>query len=161
MGPGEEQHRRRPENAEGVEVAHELARRADVAVENFRPGVADKLGIGYSALSQLNSRLIYCSISGFGQRGKYRSIKGYDAVVAAKTGRMLGRRPWRRAGPLFEAIPRMSYGTAHLAAQSILAALLARERTGSSGDERPCPYRFACLDCGRLLTGHVSQKEES
>ena len=115
---------------DGKEAAKALATGADVAVENFRPGVADRLGIGYKALSAVNPGLVYCSISGFGQKGPYRGIKAYDAVVAAKTGRMLGKQAWRRDGPVFEAISRMSHGAAHLAAQGILAALLAREESG-------------------------------
>jgi len=57
---------------EAVEIIHRLARRADVVIENFRPGVMDKLGIGQAALSDLNPRLIYCALSGFGQNGPAR-----------------------------------------------------------------------------------------
>ena len=116
---------------EGLETAHGLARDADVVIEAFRPGTADRLGIGYQPLSELNRRLVYCSISGFGQKGAHSRIKGYDAVVAAKTGRMLHwKKPWRRDGPLYEAIARMSFGASHLACHGILSALLAREDTG-------------------------------
>lgn len=116
--------------SQGQEAARDLAEGADVVLENYRPGVADRLGIGFEVLSKATPALVYCSISGFGQRGPYRNIKAYDAVVAAKTGRMLGRQPWTRQGPVFEAISRMSHGAAHLATQGILAALLAREQTG-------------------------------
>ena len=116
--------------SEGVETAHRLARGADAVLESFRPGVADRLGIGYEALRKLNESMVYCSITGFGPKGAYRNIKGYDAVVAAKTGRMVGQNCWKRPGPMFDAIPRMSYGAAHLAVQGILAALWAREKTG-------------------------------
>jgi len=115
---------------EGRKAARDLAGGADVVLENFRPGKADVLGIGYQALAELNPRLVYASISGFGQKGPYRGVKGYDAVVAAKAGRMLWANPWRRRGPIFEAIPRMTHGAAHLAVQGILAALLARDKTG-------------------------------
>jgi crotonobetainyl-CoA:carnitine CoA-transferase CaiB-like acyl-CoA transferase len=114
----------------GRSAAHALAKGADVIVENFRPGVADRLGIGYEVLSSINPALIYASISGFGQLGQYRNVKAYDAVVAAKTGRLQTVRPWKRDGPVFEAIPRLSHGAAHLAVQGVLAALLAREVTG-------------------------------
>ena len=116
--------------SEGVDTAHRLARGADAVLESFRPGVADRMGIGYETLRKLNESVVYCSITGFGPKGAYRNIKGYDAVVAAKTGRMVGQNCWKRPGPMFDAIPRMSYGAAHLAVQGILAALWAREKTG-------------------------------
>ena len=116
-------------------VAHYLAERADVVLENFRPGVADRLGIGHEALSEKNPSLIYCSITGFGPRGAYAGLKGYEGIVAAKIGRFAGEEGmmgggWREEGPIFFALPVLSYGAAHLATHGILAALLARRRTG-------------------------------
>ncbi len=116
--------------ARDVQIAHALVAQADVVLESFRPGVAERLGIGYSTLAGINPRLIYATIRGFGDHGPYSGIKGYEAIVAAKSGQLRGRHPWRREGPLFEAIPRMSLGAAHLATQGILSALLARERSG-------------------------------
>ena len=69
---------------EGQAAAQALARRCDVVIENLRPGVADRLGIGYEELSKLKPGLVYLSISGFGQKGKYRSYKAYEGIVAAK-----------------------------------------------------------------------------
>ena len=116
--------------SEGVEAARKLAATADVALENFRPGVADRIGIGYGELSKENPGLVYCSITGFGPKGPYRDIKGYDSIVAAKSGRMNWVPPWEREGPVFESLPRMTYGSGQLAVQGILAALLARDKTG-------------------------------
>ena len=73
---------------EAVAVVHGLVPQMDVVVENFRPGVADKLGIGYQALSDLNPRLIYTSISGFGQDGPAASRPAYDLIIQAMSGLM-------------------------------------------------------------------------
>jgi len=75
-------------NEKGREIALELAKRADVVIENFRPGVADRLGIGYEALRALRSDIIYCSISGFGQRGPMAAFPSYDVVAQALSGMM-------------------------------------------------------------------------
>ena len=76
---------------EGVEILKKLAASADVLVENYRPGVAKRLGVDFEALSAENPRLIYASISGFGQEGPYRDRPGYDAeaTVCAKDGRII------------------------------------------------------------------------
>ena len=74
---------------EGREQAIQLAGEADVLVESFRPGDMADWGLAYDTLSQLYPRLVYCSITGFGQKGPLRRVKGYEGVVAAKAGRML------------------------------------------------------------------------
>src|SRR5215472_4032897 len=73
---------------EGVKLIHALAGRSDVAVENFRPGVAERLGVGFERLRAENGRLIYCSISGFGHRGvpEHTKLPGYDAVMQGLAG---------------------------------------------------------------------------
>jgi crotonobetainyl-CoA:carnitine CoA-transferase CaiB-like acyl-CoA transferase len=68
-------------SAEGVAIFHKLAKQADVIVENFRPDVKDRLGIGYKALAKLNPKLIYASISGFGQDGPYATRPGFDQIA--------------------------------------------------------------------------------
>jgi crotonobetainyl-CoA:carnitine CoA-transferase CaiB-like acyl-CoA transferase len=73
---------------EAIEIVKRLARKADVVMENFRPGVMDKLGIGYKALSEINPRLIYCCISAFGQTGPARLGAGYDGKIQAMSGIM-------------------------------------------------------------------------
>jgi crotonobetainyl-CoA:carnitine CoA-transferase CaiB-like acyl-CoA transferase len=71
-----------------VEIVKRLAANADVVMENFRAGVMDRLGIGYTALSAINPRLIYCAISGFGQTGPYSNEAGYDGKIQALSGIM-------------------------------------------------------------------------
>lgn len=73
---------------EGVQVLHELALRADILVENYRPGVAERLGVGYDVLHAINPRLVYCSISGFGQHGRMAAAPSYDVVAQALSGLM-------------------------------------------------------------------------
>jgi crotonobetainyl-CoA:carnitine CoA-transferase CaiB-like acyl-CoA transferase len=73
-------------SAEGADLFRRLARRADVLVENFRPGTMERLGLGYEALRESNPGLIYCSISGFGQTGPYRLRGGFDLVAQGMSG---------------------------------------------------------------------------
>jgi crotonobetainyl-CoA:carnitine CoA-transferase CaiB-like acyl-CoA transferase len=73
---------------EAITIVKELAAKVDVVMENFRPGVMDKLGIGYAALSAINPKLIYCAISGFGQTGPERLGAGYDGKIQAMSGIM-------------------------------------------------------------------------
>jgi crotonobetainyl-CoA:carnitine CoA-transferase CaiB-like acyl-CoA transferase len=67
-------------------------------IENFRPGVADRLGIGYEELSRIKPDLIYLSISGFGQKGKYSRYKGYEGIVSAKGGQHVIQNGYRLSG---------------------------------------------------------------
>ena len=73
---------------EGLRVARTLMRDADVIVENFTPGVAERLGIGYQAAVELNPEVIYCSVSGFGQTGPLRGRQGLDMLMQAYAGHM-------------------------------------------------------------------------
>src|SRR5271170_1521798 len=67
---------------EGVHRAHRLAEHADIVLESFRPGVAARLGIDYATLSAINPRLVYASISGWGQEGPLNQVAGYEGVIA-------------------------------------------------------------------------------
>jgi crotonobetainyl-CoA:carnitine CoA-transferase CaiB-like acyl-CoA transferase len=102
---------------------------ADILVENFRPGTMDRLGLSYEALSKRHPRLVYCSISGFGQTGPRRAEPGYDAVIQGEAGLMSITGP--ADGPPYRlgvAIADIVSGM--FAAQGIVLALLARVRTG-------------------------------
>ena len=110
-------------------AALELAAGADVAVENFRPGVADKLGVGWAALSEPNPRLIYASVTGFGQQGPNAARPAYDIIVQAMSGIMsVTGDPDREPTLIGEAIADVASGL--FCAWAILAALHERERTG-------------------------------
>lgn len=114
----------------GVEVFKKLASRADVLVEGFRPGVMDRLGVGYSQLSPLNPRLIYCSLSGYGQEGPYKHKVGHDINYIGYAG-VLGITGIADGPPVIPGVQTADIGGGGLmAAFAILAALLSRERTG-------------------------------
>jgi crotonobetainyl-CoA:carnitine CoA-transferase CaiB-like acyl-CoA transferase len=114
----------------GVEAVRRLARGADVFVQNFRPGAAERLGIGEAALRAENPRLVYVSISGFGEKGPYAHKRVYDPVIQALSGlaAIQGDRLTGRPRMVRTIVPDKL--TALTAAQAITAALLTRERTG-------------------------------
>jgi crotonobetainyl-CoA:carnitine CoA-transferase CaiB-like acyl-CoA transferase len=113
----------------GREAIHRLARKADVLVHNFRPGVMERLGFGYDALSAANPRLIYAFGSGYGPTGPYRDKGGQDVLAQAMSG-IASRRADPDAPPEPCATPIADFTTGMLLVQAILLALLARERTG-------------------------------
>jgi formyl-CoA transferase/CoA:oxalate CoA-transferase len=113
----------------GREIIYALARECDVAIENFRPGTADRIGVGYDRLRQENPRLVYCSISGFGQEGPYRDRPGYDALAQAMSG-MMSITGDPEGPPTKHGMSIADIGAGMWAALSIVSALLARERTG-------------------------------
>ena len=112
----------------GREILQELAKKADIFFENYAPGVAARLGLGYETLSALNRRLIYCSLSGYGQDGPYRDVKAYDLLIQGEGGIIATTgypdKP-ARAGIAIADIASGMY-----AAIGILLALYQREKTG-------------------------------
>ena len=114
----------------GRDIFLRLARDADVVVEEFRPGVAKRLGIDYELLSGLNPKLIYCAVTGFGQTGPYRDLVGHDLNYIAQAGALglIGRKGQLPAIPL-NLLADYAGGGMH-AAIGVLAALVARNQTG-------------------------------
>src|SRR5579863_1482976 len=114
---------------EGREAVYRLAGVADVALLNYRPGVATRLGVDYESLSRINPSLVYCSISGYGETGPYAAFAGQDLVLQGMSGALWngGRRddPPRPA-PFFIC----DATAAHIAVEAILAALVCRDRQG-------------------------------
>lgn len=110
-------------------IMRRLVERADVLVENFRPDVKDRLGIGYEALRAINPRLVYASISGFGQTGPYAGLPGFDQVAQGMGGLMsVTGHPGQ--GPMRVGIPIADLGSGLYCAIGILTALLEREVSG-------------------------------
>ncbi|MDQ7262638.1 CaiB/BaiF CoA-transferase family protein [Paracoccus sp. PS-1] len=114
---------------EGKALLRRLVRTADVLVENFRPGVMDRLGVGYEVLKAENPRLIYCAISGFGQDGPWRDRPAYDQIIQGASGVMSitgdkDSAPLRVGYPLADTVGGLT------AAMAIAAALNAPERGG-------------------------------
>ena len=113
----------------GRAIAERLAAEVDVFIENFRPGTAGRLNLGYDDLCAVNPRLIYCSISGYGQTGPDRDRGGYDLMAQARGGVMsVTGNP--SGAPTKTGVAVVDIGAATYAAFSILAAYIARERTG-------------------------------
>lgn len=117
---------------EGRTVFHRLAARSDVVIQNYRPGVAERLGIGYEQLKALNRGLVFCSISGFGSSGPYATRSGYDMIAQAMSGIMSvtgepGRAPVRCGVPIAD------IGAGLFAVSGILASLTSREESGLGG----------------------------
>ena len=114
----------------GSQIAHNLVSRADVVVENFRYGVVERLGLDYKTLADINPRLVYCSITGFGQTGPWRDKTAYDLIIQGLSGALsvtgeAGRPPAKMGLPLADEMASLFSGIA------ILAALDKRKRTGS------------------------------
>jgi crotonobetainyl-CoA:carnitine CoA-transferase CaiB-like acyl-CoA transferase len=114
---------------EGKQALLELVKTADVFIQNYRPGVAQRLGVDYETLSKINPRLIYVSISGYGETGPYKDRPGQDLLLQGMSGAMLsagtaGEPPTPAGQYLADAV------TAYTAFEGALAALLHRERTG-------------------------------
>src|SRR4051794_11510328 len=116
-------------NQAGAEAFRRLAADADVIVETFRPGVTDRLGVGYDALHEINPRLIYMSCPAYPDGHRLAQRPGYDALVQASSGQQWEQPGWR-PGPIFLHMPMPSMGAMFLVPTGIIAALIAREETG-------------------------------
>ncbi|CDF82900.1 L-carnitine dehydratase/bile acid-inducible protein F [Pseudomonas knackmussii B13] len=133
---------------EAVEVVKQLVREYDIVLEQFRPGVMDKLGVGYEALKAINPKLIYVSITGYGQTGPYRDRAGHDinylalAGVASYTGR-------RDTGPLPLGVQLADLGGGSLhGVMGLLAAVIHRQHTGEGQQ-----VDVSMTDCAFSLNG--------
>jgi crotonobetainyl-CoA:carnitine CoA-transferase CaiB-like acyl-CoA transferase len=114
---------------EAIAVVKKLAAQADVVMENFRPGVMDRLGIGYEALSVINPRLIYCAISGFGQTGPARDGAGYDGKMQAMSG-IMAITGHQETGPTRAGFAICDVLSGATAAFGVSSALFQRHQTG-------------------------------
>src|SRR5436309_1467604 len=113
---------------DGQEILRKLAQWADVFVENFRPGVMDRLGIGYDALSALNPGLIYASITAYGTKGPYADQAGFDRLVQGMSGSMFRKDPEGR--PMTTGVWIADWSAPMLMAYGIALALMVRAQTG-------------------------------
>jgi len=169
---------------ESRQVVERLAAHADIVIEGFRPGVAERLGIDYATLSQSNGRLIYCAISGYGQNGPWRERPGHDLNYLAAGGGLAFPGQWL-APPTRSSLPVADLAGGSCAAIALLAALAERNRSGRGaqldlslfeaaffwaamrhglapgGDARahlfPVNDVFECADGARLALGILEQ----
>ncbi len=107
----------------------DLVSTADIFVQSWRPGVAERLGLGYDELHGEQTGLVYCSISGFGPDERYLGLAGYEAIVHALAGSMADQGGFRE-GPIFEGLPFASFGASYLALIGTLAAVYRRHGDG-------------------------------
>jgi crotonobetainyl-CoA:carnitine CoA-transferase CaiB-like acyl-CoA transferase len=140
---------------EGQEIVRALARKSDVVIENFKTGTLAKYGLDYASLKAINPRLIYCSVTGFGQTGPLAQKPGYDGVFQAMSGLMSATgHPdgVPGGGPLKIGISMVDILTSHYATSAILAALYHRDQHGGGGQY----IDMALLDCGLASLSHYA-----
>lgn len=114
----------------GLEIVRELIKESDVVIENFRPGVMEKLGLGYEKLKDINERIIYLSISAFGEDGIYKERPGMDPIVQGMGAAMSMTAEDEKSPPILPGVPIADNTTAFIGFGSIAAALYEREKSG-------------------------------
>ena len=140
----------------GRAVVHRLIETADVVLESFRPGVARKLAVDYATLSGINPRIVYCSISGFGQSGALSHIAGHDLVLQAVTGLLAqsSESSPKEAVPSFQAA---DYAGSLMAIIGVFAALAKREKTGVGSEIDLSMFDALFSMCGITLTSALAR----
>ena len=116
-------------NPAGSALAKSMAAQSDVVLESFRPGVMDRLGIGYAELSRVNPRIVFCSVSAYGQSGPWRDKPGVDGIVQAVSG-LMSNIGDADSPPMKVLVPAVDMTTGFLATTAVLAALRARDSSG-------------------------------
>lgn len=114
---------------EGPALVRRLAREVDVVLESFRPGVMQRLGIGYETLREINPGLVFCSVSAYGQTGPWRDKPGVDGILQAVSG-LMSNIGDEKSPPMKVPVPVADMTTAYLATTSVMAALRVRDATG-------------------------------
>ncbi len=147
---------------EGREIALKLASNADVLIQNFRPGVMEKRGLGYDDIKKINAKIVYCSISGFGPKGPYRDMPGYDTVGQARSGLLsLLTDPGKPQGM---GISFSDHLTGMYACYGVLSALMNRMLTGEGQHVETSLLRASVSFVGEnaaryFETGHVPRRK--
>jgi crotonobetainyl-CoA:carnitine CoA-transferase CaiB-like acyl-CoA transferase len=142
-------------SAAGFEVAQRLVSRADVVLESFRPGVMNRLGLGYGTVKERNPRVIYCSVSAYGSTGEGARLGGVDGIVQAASGLMSllgdeGQPPSKVQAPVVDV------ATGHIATIAVLAQLIQRERVGTGGYLDVSMFAAAVALQQSSLTGYLA-----
>ena len=143
----------------GREVLERLVARADVLVENYRPGAFEALGLGYDAIAAINPRLVYCSISAFGQTGPRHEQTAYDHVIQATSG-LMGMTGTEEVNPIKFGAPAVDYATGTMAAFALASALFQRERTGRGQRIDLAMLDVAMILMSSHLTGYLRNGRE-
>jgi len=145
----------------GLQALYDLVEEADVVVENFRPGTAERLGIGYDDLREVNDNVVYCSISAFGETGPWSRRPGYDLLVQGTSGIMSVTGP-EDGDPVKVGLPQTDLITAMWAAFGIVGSLFRRELTGE-GDRIEIGMHDAALpwltkQAGKAFVGEETKR---
>ncbi len=136
---------------DGVRTCHELLKTADVVIHNFRPGVAEKLSLGFDMVKQLQPRIVYCSLSGYGLTGPSAGRPGFDQVLQCMTG-IASAQGADTGAPSIVWGSIIDYYAASMTAMAISAALFDRERTGHAQFVETSLLRSAlAMQAGRLV----------
>jgi crotonobetainyl-CoA:carnitine CoA-transferase CaiB-like acyl-CoA transferase len=138
---------------QGREVLKKLVAGADVLVENYRPGAFAALGLGYEAMAAINSRLVYCSISAFGQDGPRREQTAYDHVIQATSG-IMASTGTEEVNPIKIGAPAIDYATGTMGAFALASALFQREKTGKGQHIDLAMFGVAMMMQSSLVTGY-------
>lgn len=133
---------------EGLELARQLAAKSDVVIQNFKPGGAEKLGLGYETIRELNPGVVYCSISGYSVLSPENARPGYDLVIQGESG-IMAMNGEEGQGPLKFGVAAVDMFTGMNAAQAILAVLYERSRTGKGRH-----VQMALYDNGLAITSY-------
>ena len=136
---------------EARKIFYKLAATADVIWESYRPGVVDRLGIGYETISKINPRIIYCSISGYGHDGPYRDMPGHDPNYSAIAG-VLASNTDMEDRPMTSGVPLADTSVGLYAVIGVLCALIAREKTGR-GQYLDVSFADSALSFAAILLG--------
>lgn len=128
----------------GAIAFHRLATSADIVMENFRPGVVDRLGIGFADISAINPRVIYCSLSGYGPTGPLAGAPAYDHILQGICG-MMAMTGTPQSGPMRVGFPIVDYIAGQTAVAAILAALTHRDRNGANAQHLEVPMLDAIV----------------
>lgn len=136
------------QTSEGVKIVHDLLLQSDVVVHNFKTGGADKLGLGYEQLKAIKPDVIYVAVAGYDSSGPEAQRPGYDLVIQGEAG-LMALNGAKEQPPLKFGVAVVDLMTGMTAAQAVLAALFARERTGKGRF-----IEMALYDCGVMVTGY-------
>ena len=152
-------------NPESVDLVKKLVHEFDIVLEQFRPGVMDKFGLGYHELKEINPGVIYCSITGYGQTGPYRDRPGHDNNYLSITGlNHYSRRKNERPVPMGTQIADLAGGSLH-SVIGILTAVIHRERTGEGQwidiSMTDCSFSLNAVHGSGYLVGDVKPEPES
>ena len=143
----------------GRDILKKLVAGADVLVQNYRPGAFEALGLGYEAMLAINPRLIYCSISAFGQDGIRREQTAYDHVIQANSG-IMASTGTEEVNPIKIGAPAIDYATGTMGAFALAAALFQRERTGKGQHIDLAMLGVAMMMQASLMTGYFRNGTE-